>query len=171
MSLPLVTLETPKSAKVKRAWISHDDLYNGDYLRGWHYAVHTVHTASIGISLIPNEKNRVAGYDGIVEEKNYFLTAGSLIFTTPLATSDWAAALKTELKGIQIVRGSKGRDGYILITLYQLNDSNNGVVIEKNVETTQGAVIAHLQHGTPIPDDNGPTDAAHRTEPSVPPAA
>ncbi|MGY4816257.1 hypothetical protein ACVNP3_09945 [Pseudomonas chlororaphis subsp. piscium] len=140
-----------KLAKPKHTWIAHDDLYDGDFLRGWHFAVHRVHTSALGYSLIPHNKAGVPGYNYQVNEDSFSLSCRSLIFNTPLATSDWTAALKTELKAIQISRASKGKEGYVIATLYQLNDAKTGLRTERILETTQSAVIAYLRQGTEFP--------------------
>ncbi|MCF5200137.1 hypothetical protein [Pseudomonas syringae] len=137
--------------KAKHVWISHDDFYEGDFLRGWHFAVHRVHTAALGYSLLPQDNGGVKGYNHLLSEDGIRLSSRSLIFNTPLATSDWNAALKTDLRGIQISSASKGKDGYALVTLYRLNETQSGLINDRILETTQSAVIAYLRYGTDFP--------------------
>lgn len=151
MSTQLVANPPKKrSLKDKRIWIAHDDFYDGEFLRGWHFAVHRVHTAALGYSLLPHDQAGVAGYNYLLNEDNFSLSSGSLIFNTPLATSDWDAALKTELRALQISRASKGKEGYAIVTLYRVNSATSGLKSEQILETTQSAVIAYLHHGTPF---------------------
>ncbi|GFM78559.1 MULTISPECIES: hypothetical protein [Pseudomonas] len=149
---PLKTRPT----KPKRDWVAHDDFYDGDFLRGWLFAVHRVHTAALGYSLLPENKSGVKGYKRLFNEKSFSLSSRSLIFNTPLASNDWDAALKTELRAIQISRASRGKDGYAQVALYSLNDTKTGLKNERILETTQSAVIAYLRHGTEFPpSENG----------------
>ena len=151
MSVHEVEIDAAKPKKAKRVWIAHDELFDGEFLREWHYAVNRVHIDSLGISLHPQEKNGIAGYSYLMDEKKYLLSSGSLFFNTPLASTWWLGALGTDLKGVKIARASKGKDGYALVTLYRLNEQKNGVEVERDLETTQGAVIDHLRYGTPFP--------------------
>jgi hypothetical protein len=156
MSVHEVEIGAIKPKKAARVWVSHEEMFDGEFLRGWHYAVNRVHVDSLGISLLPHEKNGVAGYNYLMDEKKYLLSSGSLFFNTPLASTWWMGALGTDLKAVKIARASKGKDGYALVSLYRLNELKNGVEFERDLETTQGAVIDHLRYGTPFP----PTDAA-----------
>ncbi|WP_122315903.1 hypothetical protein [Pseudomonas cichorii] len=144
-------LSNKRPVKPRHDWVAHDDFYDGDFLRGWHFAVHRVHATALGYSLIPAEKSGIKGYKRLLTEQNFSLSSRSLIFNTPLAASDWDAALKTELRAIQISRAAKGKDGYAQVTLYRLNDAKTGLVSELILETTQSAVIAYLRHGTELP--------------------
>ncbi|WP_218962278.1 hypothetical protein, partial [Pseudomonas syringae] len=71
-------------------------------MRGWHFAVHRVHASALGYSLLPQAQAGVKGYNHLLSEDGVRLSSRSLIFNTPLATSDWNAALKTDLRAIQI---------------------------------------------------------------------
>ncbi len=145
-----------RSAKPRHDWVAHDDFYDGDFLRGWLFAVHRVHTAALGYSLLPDNKSGVKGYKRLLNEESFSLSSRSLIFNTPLASSDWNAALKTELRAIQISRASKGKDGYAQVALYCLNDAKTGLKSERILETTQSAVIAYLRYGAEFPpSENG----------------
>ncbi|MCF5490515.1 hypothetical protein GIV80_23355, partial [Pseudomonas syringae] len=126
--------------KTRHVWISHDDFYDGDFLRGWHFAVHRVHASALGYSLLPKEKGGVKGYNHLLSDDGVRLSSRSLIFNTPLAASDWNAALKTDLRGIQISSASKGKDGYALVTLYRLNETQSSLINDRILETTQSAV-------------------------------
>ncbi|WP_152531983.1 hypothetical protein N027_03410 [Pseudomonas syringae USA007] len=137
--------------KARHVWISHDDFYEGDFLRGWHFAVHRVHASALGYSLLPHAKLGVKGYNHLLSEDGIRLTSRSLIFNTPLAASDWGAALKTDLRAIQISSASKGKDGYALVTLYRINETRSGLINDRILETTQSAVIAYLRYGTDFP--------------------
>ncbi|MDO7929418.1 hypothetical protein Q6A51_21810 [Pseudomonas sp. KFB-139] len=157
MSIPVPETPAKKiSTKPRHDWVAHDDFYDGDFLRGWLFAVHRVHTAALGYSLLPETRSGIKGYKRLFNEKSFSLSSRSLIFNTPLASSDWGAALKTELRAIQISRASKGKEGYAQVALYRLNDAKTGLANERVLETTQSAVIAYLRHGTEFPpSENG----------------